>query len=133
GGCALHRLVPVQGPDIDRSALCCLRGHGDSGSAGLEEIDAGRCSGLLHRGKDDLIMPDKKIVRVALLGAESTGKSTLAAALAQRYDTVWVPEYLREFVETTGRTPQEQEQFPIAATQVQREEAALRKAKSYLF
>ncbi len=32
-------------------------------------------------------------MRVCLLGAESTGKTTLAAALADAYDTVWVPEY----------------------------------------
>jgi HTH-type transcriptional regulator, transcriptional repressor of NAD biosynthesis genes len=31
--------------------------------------------------------------RVCLLGAESTGKTSLAAALAGAYDTVWVPEY----------------------------------------
>ena len=46
-----------------------------------------------------------RCVRVAILGAESSGKSTLAAALAERYGTVWVPEYLREFVETQGRVP----------------------------
>ncbi len=78
-------------------------------------------------------MAGKKIVRVALLGAESTGKSTLAAALAEHYGTVWVPEYLREFVETTGRTPQEHEQFLIASTQVAYENAAARKACAYLF
>lgn len=61
---------------------------------------------------------------VAILGAESTGKSTLAAALAAHYGTAWVPEYLREFVETHGRTPRADEQFHIAATQVAREEAA---------
>jgi NadR type nicotinamide-nucleotide adenylyltransferase len=34
--------------------------------------------------------------RVCLIGAESTGKSHLANDLAQRYDTVWVAERLRE-------------------------------------
>lgn len=63
--------------------------------------------------------------RVAILGAESTGKSTLAEALAARYGTVWVPEYLREFVETHARTPRADEQFFIAAMQVEREEAVL--------
>lgn len=33
------------------------------------------------------------VLRVCLLGAESTGKTTLAAALADAYGTVWVPEY----------------------------------------
>ena len=31
--------------------------------------------------------------RVCILGAESTGKTTLARALAERLETVWVPEY----------------------------------------
>jgi HTH-type transcriptional regulator, transcriptional repressor of NAD biosynthesis genes len=31
--------------------------------------------------------------RVCILGAESTGKTTLAKALAERFATVWVPEY----------------------------------------
>jgi NadR type nicotinamide-nucleotide adenylyltransferase len=62
-------------------------------------------------------------VRVAILGAESTGKSTLTAALAARYGTVWVPEYLREFVETEGRVPHEEDQLGIAHCQLQREDA----------
>lgn len=38
--------------------------------------------------------------RVVVLGAESTGSTTLAAALAEHYDTEWVPEYGREHSET---------------------------------
>ncbi len=34
--------------------------------------------------------------RVVLIGAESTGKTTLAKQLAERFDTTWVPEYGRE-------------------------------------
>ena len=37
--------------------------------------------------------------RVCLLGAESTGKTTMARALAERLDTVWVPEYGRGYTE----------------------------------
>jgi len=37
--------------------------------------------------------------RVVLVGAESTGKSTLAAALAESLGTVWVPEYGRFYWE----------------------------------
>ena len=33
------------------------------------------------------------VVRVCVLGAESTGKTTVAAALAEHYRTLWVPEY----------------------------------------
>jgi HTH-type transcriptional regulator, transcriptional repressor of NAD biosynthesis genes len=42
--------------------------------------------------------------RVCLLGAESTGKTTLAAALAGAYDTIWNPEYGRVYTEV-GRVP----------------------------
>jgi NadR type nicotinamide-nucleotide adenylyltransferase len=34
--------------------------------------------------------------RVVLIGAESTGKTTLAQLLAKRFNTTWVPEYGRE-------------------------------------
>jgi NadR type nicotinamide-nucleotide adenylyltransferase len=71
--------------------------------------------------------------RIAILGAESSGKSTLAAALAIRYDTIWVPEYLREFVERQGRVPFEHDQFGIAQLQLQHEDAAARLARAFLF
>jgi NadR type nicotinamide-nucleotide adenylyltransferase len=35
----------------------------------------------------------RAVARVCIIGAESTGKTTLAAALAERYETLWVPEY----------------------------------------
>lgn len=73
------------------------------------------------------------VARVAILGAESSGKSTLAAALASHYHTLWVPEYLREFVDTEGRVPEEHDQFPIARTQMEREDAAALTANEFLF
>jgi NadR type nicotinamide-nucleotide adenylyltransferase len=73
------------------------------------------------------------VVRVAILGAESTGKSTLAEALAGHYGTVWVPEYLREFVDTRGRVPFEEDQYRIACTQLERENQAAPAASRFLF
>ncbi|HTD05025.1 ATP-binding protein [Undibacterium sp.] len=73
------------------------------------------------------------IKRVAILGAESSGKSSLAEQLAARYQTAWVPEYLREFVETHNRVPVEGDQLHIARTQVSREEEALLRARDFLF
>jgi len=66
-------------------------------------------------------MTKNGIVRVAILGAESSGKSTLAGALAARHDSLWVPEFLREFVDTHQRVPREEDQFLIASTQLARE------------
>jgi NadR type nicotinamide-nucleotide adenylyltransferase len=75
------------------------------------------------------------VARIAILGAESTGKSTLAPALAARYGTLWVPEYLREFVETQQRVPHEEDQPGIARTQREREDAlaASPDARRFLF
>lgn len=72
-------------------------------------------------------------LRVAILGTASSGKSTLAAALAQHYHTAWVPEYLREFVDTQQRVPVAQDQIHIARTQRAREDATAATARPYLF
>lgn len=40
--------------------------------------------------------------RVSVFGPESTGKSTLAAALARAFDTIWVPEFARAYLESRG-------------------------------
>ena len=62
---------------------------------------------------------------VALLGAESTGKTTLARELTQALadgnrSVACVAEYLREFCDGHGRTPREDEQAGIAAEQTRR-------------
>ena len=54
---------------------------------------------------------------VCLLGAESTGKTTLARQLAAHFDCPWVPEYLRTFCQYQGRTPNRQEQSQVLETQ----------------
>lgn len=67
--------------------------------------------------------------RIVVLGAESTGKTTLARALAGRLNSLLVPEYLREFCDAHGRPPLEQEQAAIAAEQMRREQQAMQIAK----
>jgi nicotinamide riboside kinase len=66
---------------------------------------------------------------ICLLGAECTGKTTLAQALAAHFDGLWVPEYLREFCELNGRTPSQQEQADIMRAQFDQEEQALAQAR----
>lgn len=68
---------------------------------------------------------------VALLGAESTGKTTLALALqaahaAEPGGVTVVSEYLREFCDRHGRTPHPHEQAHIADEQTRRIDAAAR-------
>ena len=62
---------------------------------------------------------------IAIVGAESTGKTTLACALAdglraQGCNVGLVKEALREFCVQAGRTPRSEEQAAIARTQAQR-------------
>ena len=74
--------------------------------------------------------------RVVLIGAESTGKSTLAAALAARYDTVWNPEYGRPYTQI-GRprdAPWTSEEFThIARLQCWYEDFLAELAREVLF
>src|SRR3954470_8464220 len=37
------------------------------------------------------------IIKIAIVGPESTGKSTISSQLADHYNTVWVPEYARGY------------------------------------
>lgn len=70
--------------------------------------------------------------RICLLGGESTGKTTLAAALAQRLGTVWVPEYGRQ-VWTDKRGVLDFEDLEhIGRTQVADEERATLTATRYV-
>ena len=54
---------------------------------------------------------------ICLLGAESTGKTTLARQLAANFDCPWVPEVLRTFCDEQGRTPTREEQSEVLETQ----------------
>ena len=44
------------------------------------------------------------MMRIGIIGPESTGKTTLARDIAQRYQGTYVPEYAREYVERKGTT-----------------------------
>ncbi len=61
---------------------------------------------------------------ICILGAESTGKTTLARALGAEFGCPWVTEYLREFCDAQGRTPTLGEQHLILETQFASELAA---------
>jgi HTH-type transcriptional regulator, transcriptional repressor of NAD biosynthesis genes len=76
-------------------------------------------------------------VRVCVVGAESTGKTTLAEDLARHFDTVWVPEYGREYSErklaAEGGYDFRPEEFAhIAARQCELEDEAARHANRIL-
>jgi len=74
--------------------------------------------------------------RVCVLGAESTGTTTLAEALAKELQTVWVKEYGREYSEIKMANPDalwKTEEFThIAEEQSRREDQAARDANRVL-
>lgn len=69
--------------------------------------------------------------RVVVLGAESTGSTTLAAALAAELGTAWVPEYGREYSEIRVGgldAPWRSDEFDLVVDrQIAMEQAALRR------
>ena len=74
---------------------------------------------------------------ICLIGAECTGKTTLAQSLADAFMGRWVPERLRLFCDAEGRTPVQHEQTDILEQQARDEMAVLddasRKQQSYVF
>ena len=61
------------------------------------------------------------MIRVAITGPESTGKSSLAKVLAEHYNTLWVPEYSREYIDNLDRDYTYEDVEKIAVSQIQKE------------
>ena len=74
-----------------------------------------------------------KIIRVALVGPESTAKSTLAEALAKHYNTIWVPEYSRTYLAKINRKYTIDDIVIIAKKQLEEEKKLISNASKYIF
>ncbi len=70
--------------------------------------------------------------RLALLGGESSGKTTLARALAQSLGTTWVPEYGRQRWEELRITLSVDELVAVARRQIVLEDEAQLRANRWL-
>ena len=88
-----------------------------------------------HRHFVDPLVYRDLIANVAILGAPSTGKTTLAARLAADYGTLWMPEYGREYWERhqVARRLSPGQLVEIAEGHLEREEAMVAEADTYLF
>ena len=91
-----------------------------------------RADPALHRAYVSPAIRRDLVRRVTLLGGESTGKTTLAAALAQHLGTLWVPEYGRELWELRGGELVFDDLLAIAREQIAREDTALEGATGWL-
>lgn len=76
-------------------------------------------------------------LKVVLYGPESTGKTTLAKMLAAHFETEWVPEFSRDFLQEKWDRDQEicdmDDILPIARGQMALENFKAKMAKKVLF
>ena len=66
-----------------------------------------------------------KLQKIVVLGPESTGKSSLCAALAAHYQTIWTPEYARQFLSEQGTKYTYADLLTIAKGQINNEEKSI--------
>jgi NadR type nicotinamide-nucleotide adenylyltransferase len=71
-------------------------------------------------------------LRVVVTGSECTGKTTLAAFLAERYATVCVPEHAREYVAAKNAPADASDAEPIARGQIHSEDVLSQTANRLL-
>ncbi|MFO7657667.1 MAG: ATP-binding protein [Bacteroidales bacterium] len=74
-----------------------------------------------------------KVKRVVVTGPESTGKTVLCEKLAKHYNTLYIPEYARDYVSGLGRKYTYEDIIYIARKQVELEAAYAIKARDVLF
>ncbi len=76
------------------------------------------------------------IVKVVLFGPESSGKTTLSEQLARHYNTVWIPEFARDYLQNKWnnerKTCEYEDLLPIGIGQMKLENDAAKKADRIL-
>ncbi|HEY2583838.1 MAG TPA: ATP-binding protein [Mucilaginibacter sp.] len=72
------------------------------------------------------------MIKIAVVGPESTGKSTMSVYLANHYQTVWVPEFARGYCEKLTAPPTWQDEINMFYGQLALEKELLPKADKIL-
>lgn len=78
-------------------------------------------------------MFSSSIIKVAITGPESTGKSTLTQQLAAHYQDVWVPEFARSYIGGLSRPYTAADVEQIARGQQGQYQQALARARRFIF
>jgi NadR type nicotinamide-nucleotide adenylyltransferase len=73
------------------------------------------------------------VIKIAIVGPESTGKSKLSEELAKHFNTIWVPEYSREYLRKIGLNYSLQDIININKGQLKLENDLTFKANTILF
>ncbi|PWG81098.1 AAA family ATPase [Pararcticibacter amylolyticus] len=74
----------------------------------------------------------EQIKKIAIVGPESTGKSTISQQLADHYNTVWVPEYAREYCSKLKEPCSWQDEINMFNGQLELESRLIKKANKIL-
>ncbi len=87
--------------------------------------------------EENLKQQSTEVIKIALYGPESTGKTTLAQQLAAEFNTVCIPEFARDYLQKKWDASQQicqpEDLLPIAIGQIQLENKAIAVANQYLF
>lgn len=79
-------------------------------------------------------MPSPMTRKIVIIGPESTGKSTVAEALAKHFNTVFVPEFARDYINALNRNYMREDLWEIARGQLALEEKMSAEAQNgFLF
>jgi len=82
--------------------------------------------------KSEIEIPTSEIKKIAVVGPESTGKSTMSAYLAEYYHTVWVPEFARDYCAGLTEPPTWQDEVNMFYGQLALESEIAPKANKLL-
>jgi nicotinamide riboside kinase len=84
----------------------------------------------------NLKQEEANCIKVVLFGPESTGKTTLAKQLAHHYNSVWVPEFARQYLQkkwnNERNTCEQSDLLPIAIGQMKLENNSAKKTDTVL-
>lgn len=89
--------------------------------------------GLMEINRYRMDEKENNLLKVAIVGPECTGKSELASFLADHYNTVWVPEYARGYLDNLVRPYEEHDLLTIAHGQLRLEKEWALSANGLLF
>ena len=73
------------------------------------------------------------MITVAIVGPESTGKTTLAKSLAKHFNTSWSPEFAREYLNQLDGSYVKEDLIDIAKGHLKSEKEHRKNAKGILF
>ena len=87
--------------------------------------------------EENLKQHQTETIKIAMYGPESTGKTTLAMQLAEKFNTTWIAEFARDYLQKKWNSNQEicsqEDLLPIAVGQTKLENDALATANKILF